>query len=90
MYGVASLIVTAAVLPLLGLSAVCLRFFVRLCLKPTFVGIDDWLIAFSCLLVFAQGALQITGKAQRLLVLNSSVQVLVRPAECAVSAKRLL
>ena len=73
MYGVASLIVTAAVLPLLGLVAVCLRFFVRLRLKPTFVGIDDWLIAFSCLLVFVQGALQITGKAQRLLLLSSIV-----------------
>lgn len=60
MYGVASLIVTATVLPLLGLVAVCLRFFVRLRLKPSFVGIDDWLIAFSCLLVFAQAATQIT------------------------------
>lgn len=61
MYGVASLIVTATVLPFLGLVAVCLRFYVRLRLTPTFVGIDDWLIAFSCLLVFAQGANQITG-----------------------------
>ena len=61
MYGVTSLIVTATVLPLLGLGAVCLRFYVRLRLKPTFVGIDDWLITFSCLLVFAQGANQING-----------------------------
>lgn len=66
MYGVASLIVTATVLPLLGLVAVCLRFFVRLRLKPSFVGIDDWLIAFSCLLVFAQAATQITGESELL------------------------
>ena len=62
MYGVASLIVTATVLPLLGLVAVCLRFMVRLRLKPTFVGIDDWLIAFSTVLVLAQGANQINGR----------------------------
>lgn len=60
MYGVTTIIVTAIVLPLLGLVAVCLRFYVRLRLKPTFVGIDDWLIAFSCLLVFGQAAAQIS------------------------------
>ena len=62
MYGTTSIIVTAIVLPLLGLVAVCLRFYVRLRLKPTFVGIDDWLIAFSCLLVFAQASIQISCK----------------------------
>lgn len=67
MYGVASLIVTAIVLPILGLIAVCLRFFVRLRLKTTFIGVDDWLIAFSCLLVFAQGAILITGESRGLL-----------------------
>ena len=61
MYGVASVVVTAAVLPILGVIAVVLRFYVRLRLKPTFVGIDDWMIAFSCLFVCAQGALQIIG-----------------------------
>ena len=61
-YGTTSIIITAIVLPLLGLVAVCLRFYVRLRLKPTFVGIDDWLITFSCLLVFAQAALQISCK----------------------------
>ena len=60
MYGVTSIIATAIALPLLGLVAVILRFYVRLRLKPTFVGIDDWLITFSCLLVFAQAALQIS------------------------------
>ena len=64
MYGVASLIVTATVIPLLGVVAVCLRFIVRLRLKPTFVGVDDWLIAFSTVLVLAQGAIQITGETR--------------------------
>lgn len=61
MYGVTSVIVTAVVLPLLGFVAVCLRFYVRIRLVPTYVGIDDWLIAFSCLLVLGQGAMQIVG-----------------------------
>ena len=61
MYGVTSLIATAIVLPLLGFVAVCVRFYVRLRLKPTYLGVDDWLIAFSCLLTVAQGADQIIG-----------------------------
>ena len=61
MYGVASVIVAATVLPLLGVLAVCSRFYVRIRLTPTFVGIDDWLIAFSCFLVLGQGAMQIAG-----------------------------
>lgn len=65
MYGVTSVIVTAAVLPLLGLLAVCLRFYVRVRLRPTYIGIDDWLIAFSCFLVLGQGAMQIIGKIQK-------------------------
>lgn len=63
MYGVASLIVTAILLPLLGVIAVCLRFYVRLRVRPTFVGIDDWMTAISCFLVCAQGANQIVGKS---------------------------
>ena len=59
MYGVPAVIVTAIVLWLLGVTAVCLRFYVRLRLSPTFVGLDDWLIAFSCLLVLGQSACQI-------------------------------
>lgn len=64
MYGVASMIVTAILLPLLGFVAVCLRFYTRIRLTTTFVGIDDWLIAFSCLLVLGQGAAQIVGMIQ--------------------------
>ena len=77
MYGIASLIATAIVLPLLGLVAVALRFYVRLRLKPTFVGLDDWLIAFSCLLVLAQGANQINGEIQSYLCNGSRDTILV-------------
>ena len=51
MYNVNSLIVTAVIIPLLGVVAVALRFYVRLRLTPTYVGVDDWAIALSCLLV---------------------------------------
>ena len=61
MYGIASVIATAIVLPLLASVAVCLRFYVRIRLTPTHVGIDDWLIAMSCILVLGMGALQIAG-----------------------------
>ena len=59
MYGVASLIVTAILLPLIGSVCVALRFFVRLRLKPTFIGVDDWLILFACFFVWGQGVTQI-------------------------------
>ena len=62
MYSVSSLIATAIVFPLLGVVAVCLRFYVRMRLKPTFIGVDDWMIAFSCLLVCASGANNIVGE----------------------------
>ena len=55
------MIVAPILLPLLGFVAVCLRFYTRIRLTSTFVGIDDWLIAFSCLLVLGQGAAQIVG-----------------------------
>ena len=64
MYGVVSVITTAIVLPLLGFVFVCLRFYVRIGLTPLSVGLDDWLIAFSCLLVIAQGAMQIVGMSR--------------------------
>ena len=61
MYTVANVMGAATVLPLLGVLAVCLRFYVRIRLTPAFVGIDDWLIAFSCVLILGQGAMQIAG-----------------------------
>lgn len=67
MYGTTSLIATAILLPLLGVIAVCLRFYVRLRLKPTFIGIDDWMIAFSCLLVCASGANQVVGMSRSII-----------------------
>ena len=61
MYGVVSTITTAILLPLLEFVFVCLRFYARIGLTPLSVGLDDWLIAVSCLLVIAQGAMQISG-----------------------------
>ena len=63
MYDVASLIATAIILPLLGFIAVVLRFYVRLYLKPTYIGIDDWLIAVAVVLVYGQAANQIVGSS---------------------------
>ena len=68
MYGVGSVIFAAIFLPLLGSVAVFLRFYTRRRLTNTFIGIDDWLIAFSCLLVLGQGAAQIVGGIPNLLV----------------------
>ena len=62
MYGVTSLIVSAILFPLLGVAAVALRFYVRLRVKRTFIGLDDWMITFSCLLVCASGPAQVVGK----------------------------
>lgn len=70
MYGVAAVIVTAILLPLLGFVAVYLRFYTRVHLTSTYVGIDDWLSAFSCLLVLGHGAAQIVGMILRLLHSN--------------------
>ena len=63
MYDVTSLIATAIVLPLLGFIAVTLRFYVRLYLKPTFIGVDDWLALIAIVLVCGQGANQIVGRS---------------------------
>ena len=61
MYGVPAVIVTAILLPLLGFVAVYLRIYTRFHLTSTYVGIDDWLSALSCLLVLGHGAAQIRG-----------------------------
>ena len=65
MYGVTSVTVTAILLPLLGSVAVVLRFYTRVHLTSTYVGIDDWLSAFSCLLVLGHGAAPILGMTLR-------------------------
>ena len=61
-YGVDSLIGVAIALPLLGIIAVILRFYVRLYLKRDYLGVDDWLILASIILVCGQAAIQILGK----------------------------
>ena len=61
-YGVDSLIGVAIALPLLGIIAVILRFYVRLHLKRDYIGVDDWLILASIILVCGQAAIQILGK----------------------------
>ena len=60
-YGADSLLVTAIVLPVLGIIAVFLRFYVRLRMRHTYIGIDDWLVLLSVLLVCGQGVIQILG-----------------------------
>ena len=71
-YGVDSLIGVAIALPLLGITAVILRFYVRLRLKRDYIGTDDWLILLSIILVCGQAAIQILGRCSRL----SSVEAL--------------
>ena len=60
-YGADSLIVTAIVLPFLSVIAVFLRFYVRLRMRHTHIGIDDWLVLLSVFLVWGQGVIQILG-----------------------------
>ena len=59
MYGFAALISIATVLIVLGITATCLRFYVRLRLKPDRIGVDDWLILASCMLMVGQVVNQI-------------------------------
>ena len=51
-----SIVVIAIFLPLLAIIAVCLRFWVRLYVQPTHIGIDDWLIVGALILCLADGA----------------------------------
>ena len=75
-YGVESLLAVAIVLPLLGILAVALRFYVRLHLKRDFIGIDDWLILLSIILVCEQAAIQILGKCFPFVPIRSSLILL--------------
>lgn len=60
-YGVNSLVGTAVTLPVLAIVSVLLRFYVRLRMRHTFLGVDDWLVMLSVLLVCGQGIIQILG-----------------------------
>ena len=64
MYSPAALITTAVILPILGVSAVCLRYWVRDRFSRTHIGIDDILIAIGALFVCAMGAIQIGSTVQ--------------------------
>lgn len=55
-YSPDSIIAVGIVLPTLALIAVCLRFYVRLRLAKTYIGLDDYLIAVAVVLCLADGA----------------------------------
>ena len=61
-YGVSSLVGTAIALPFLSLLAVFLRFHVRLRMRRSHVGVDDWLCLLAVVLVVGQAIMQIIGK----------------------------
>ena len=55
-YDPTSIVVVSIVLPLLGVVAVCLRFWVRLRVAPTYLGIDDWLALAAVIFSMGDGA----------------------------------
>ena len=61
-YSPPSIVAVAVALPLLALGAVCLRFYVRLRLHPTYIGIDDMLVFGAVILSMADGANLCVGK----------------------------
>ena len=65
MYSPASFIAVAVVLPLLGVVAVGVRFYVRLCLRSSRLGADDYMIVIGCLLVCAMCVNQLVGKTRK-------------------------
>ena len=60
-YGTTSLISTAIVFPVLGIIAVSLRMYVRLRLRHTYIGVDDWLVLIAVPLVCGHGIIQVIG-----------------------------
>lgn len=61
MYSPASIIALGIVLPLLGVTAVLLRFLVRLRLRPAKIGGDDYMIVLGAFFVCAMGANELVG-----------------------------
>ena len=55
-YPPSSIVAIGIILPLIALFAVILRFYLRLFIKPTYIGIDDWLILGAVILSMADGA----------------------------------
>ena len=64
-YGPGPLLGTAIALPALAIIAVILRLYVRLRVRSTYLGADDWLVLCSVILVVGHGILQILGKRCR-------------------------
>ena len=60
-YPPSAIIAIPVVLPLLTVVAVVLRFYVRLKLSPTYLGIDDWTAAVASLFCLGFGASLIVG-----------------------------
>ena len=61
MYSPVSLVISGVFLPLLDIVALCVRFWVRLRIQPTFVGTDDYFIMVGCALACVMGGMQIAG-----------------------------
>ena len=61
-YGPPELIGTAIALPILSIIALVLRFYVRLRVRKTDIGIDDYLILIALPLVIGQNVIQILGR----------------------------
>ena len=59
LYPASSAIATAAIFFAIGLVTLGLRFWVRLRMRPTYVGADDWLIVVATILVGGMVANQI-------------------------------
>ena len=55
-YSPASIVTIGIILPLLALIAVILRFYLRLYIQSSYIGIDDCLIVAAVILVMADGA----------------------------------
>ena len=60
-YDPTSIVVVSVILPLLAVVAVGLRFWVRLRVQPTYLGIDDWLILAAVIFSIADAANLIVG-----------------------------
>ena len=70
-YSVESLIATAIALPFLSINAVILRFYVRLRVRRTKLGADDWLALVSVILVCAHGSIQILSRPDFFIFISS-------------------
>ena len=69
-YGVTSLIETAIALPILSLLAVFLRFYVRLHMRRSHIGVDDWLCLIAVVSFLGLAVMQIIGRYSSILLLG--------------------